>query len=195
MSVLILPTAMLVVFFAREILILWVQDPITVGNTYNLVRLLIIGTALNGLMTLPYALQLAHGWTSLAFYTNLISLIVLLPLLIFATSLYGALGAAAVWIVLNSGYLFISIQVMHRRLLKGEQWHWYFKDIGLPMVATISVIGIGRILIKNQMPLPNFLVSLAVVFILALTSASLAAPQFRAWVFNRIWKKMSIYGS
>lgn len=194
-SVLILPVAMLVALFAREILVIWIQNPVTVANTHFLVSLLIIGTALNGLMNLPYALQLAHGWTSLAFYTNLISVIILIPLLIVATSYYGALGAAVIWIALNSGYVLISLQIMHWRLLRGEQWRWYFEDVGLPMLATLSVIGLGRLLIHNLMPLPIILISLLIVLALALTSAMLAAPQIRIWVFDKIGRWRSAYGT
>jgi O-antigen/teichoic acid export membrane protein len=186
---------MLVALFAREILVIWIQNPVTVANTHFLVSLLIIGTALNGLMNLPYALQLAHGWTSLAFYTNLISVIILIPLLIVATSYYGALGAAVIWIALNSGYVLISLQIMHWRLLRGEQWRWYFEDVGLPMLATLSVIGLGRLLIHNLMPLPIILISLLIVLALALTSAMLAAPQIRIWVFDKIGRWRSAYGT
>lgn len=195
MSVLILPVSMLVALFAREILVIWIQNPVTVANTHLLVSLLIIGTALNGLMNLPYALQLAHGWTSLAFYTNVISVFVLIPLLVVVTSYYGAIGAAAVWIALNSGYVLIQLQIMHRRLLKGEQWRWYFQDVGLPMVATLSVISLGRLLIHDLMPLPIILVSLLIVLALALTSATLAAPQIRIWVFDKIGRWRSAYGT
>jgi len=67
MSVVILPAAIVVALFSSEILLLWTGDPITVANTHLVVSILIVGTALNGLMNLPYALQLAYGWTTLAF--------------------------------------------------------------------------------------------------------------------------------
>ena len=188
MSVLILPTAILGALFAREILMIWTQNPLTVANTHLLVSLLFIGTALNGLMHLPYALQLAHGWTSLAFYSNLISVILLVPLLFVATSNYGAVGAAAIWIVLNSGYVLIQLQVMHRRLLKRELWRWYLEDVGLPLVAAFSVIGIGRLIIHDTLPAHVILVSLIIMFSLALALAALAAPQIRTWVFAKIGK-------
>jgi O-antigen/teichoic acid export membrane protein len=186
MSVLILPITILVAFFAPEILSIWVHDPLTVTHTHFLVTLLIIGTALNGLMTLPYALQLAHGWTNLAFYTNLISVIVLIPLLVVATSAYGAVGAAMIWVALNSSYVLISIHVMHRRLLKGEQWRWYFEDVGLPLIAALGVIGLGHSLIQDSTPFSIVFVSMIVMLLLALTAASLAAPHIRGWMFGKI---------
>jgi O-antigen/teichoic acid export membrane protein len=185
MSILILPTAALVALFAPEILFIWTKNPVTVTNTHSLVSLLLIGTALNGLMHLPYALQLASGWTSLTFYTNLLSVIILIPILVVATSSYGAMGAAAVWIALNSGYVLIQLQIMHRRLLKREQWRWYLEDVGLPLVASVSVIGLGRLLI-DQLALPIVMINLIALFALALTLAALAAPLVRTWVFSKI---------
>jgi O-antigen/teichoic acid export membrane protein len=185
-SVLILPVAILVALFAREILEIWIQNPVTVANTHLLVSLLIIGTALNGLMNLPYALQLAHGWTNLALYTNVISVIILIPLLLVAISYYGALGAAAVWIALNSGYVLVSLQIMHRRLLKGEQRRWYLEDVGLPLMAALGVVGIGRLLIHNQMTLPMVIFSLMITYTLALVFAMLAASQLRILFWRKI---------
>jgi O-antigen/teichoic acid export membrane protein len=193
MSVLILPVAILVALFAREILVMWIHNPVTVVNTHLLVSLLVVGTALNSLMTLPYALQLAHGWTSLTFYTNVISVIILIPLLVVSISYYAAVGAALIWILLNSGYVIISIQIMHRRLLKGEQLRWYFEDVGLPLIASLSVIGIGRLLVKDSTPLPAALGGMGIMLLLALISAALATPQIRVWVFERIRKWRFLY--
>jgi len=186
MSILILPLAILVALFAPELLVIWIRNPVTVANTHFLVSLLIIGTALNGLMTLPYALQLAYGWTSLAFYTNLISVVILIPLLVIATSTYGAIGAAMIWVALNSSYVLISIQVMHRRLLKGEQWRWYFEDVGFPLMAALGVVGIGRLLIQDSTPFPIVLGGMAIILLLAVASAILAAPRIRTWVLEEI---------
>jgi len=194
MSVLILPVAILVAFFAPELLALWTHNPLTVANAHPLVTLLIIGTALNGLMNLPYALQLAHGWTSLAFYTNVIATIVLIPLLLVATSSYGALGAAAVWIILNSGYILIQVQIMHKRLLKDEKWRWYFEDVGFPLIAAFSVIGIGRLVIQGWASIPGILGGILIMLLLALVSAALAASRIRMWVFFMIRSWVAAYG-
>lgn len=190
MSVLILPAAILGALFAREILIVWTQNPATVANTHLLVSLLFIGTALNGLMHLPYALQLAHGWTSLAFYSNVIAVILLIPLLFIATSYYGAAGAAAIWIVLNGGYVLIQLQVMHRRLLKREQRRWYVEDVGLPLAAAVGVVGVGRSIIHSPLPPAVILLWLIILLALATGFAALAAPRIRTWVLARVGARL-----
>lgn len=143
-SVVVLPPAIVLALFAEEILLVWTQDPVATANTHLLVSVLAVGTALNCLMNLPYALQLAHGRTRFAFYTNVLAAAVLVPAIIWATTRYGALGAALAWVTLNCGYVFISLPLMHRWLLKGELKRWYLIDVGLPMLAILAVALLGR---------------------------------------------------
>ena len=116
MSVLILPAAVVIALFSYEIILLWQQNPTTAQNSYILVSIMVCGTALNGLMYFPYAMQLAFGWTSLSFFKNIIAVILLVPLIIYMAMHYGAAGAASVWIVLNLGYVFFEIPIMHLQI-------------------------------------------------------------------------------
>ena len=179
MSVLILPAALIVALFSRELLLLWTRNPVTAEHTRILLSLLVIGTALNGLMNLPYAMQLAHGWTRLAFFTNVVAVVLLAPCIILLAKRYGAVGAASVWVILNGGYVLISIHIMHRLLLKGEKWRWYREDVGLPLAATLLVAGVGRWLLPSQLPLALMLLCLSMIGTLALVAAVLGAPQIR----------------
>ena len=58
---------------------------------------LVIGMALHGILTMPYALQLANGWTRLTIGTNVVAIVVLAPALVLLAKLYGGIGAAVVW--------------------------------------------------------------------------------------------------
>ncbi len=186
MSVIILPPAIIIALFAREILAIWTQSASTVEHSWLILSLLIIGTALNGLMILPYALQLAYGWTRLTFFFNLVAVVLLVPLIYLMTSAYGAVGAASVWVMLNSSYVMINIQLMHRRLLSGEMLRWYGKDVGIPLLATLATAATGRWLLPVGMtPVGNFF-WVAVTALLTLVAAILTAPQIRRTVFKRI---------
>lgn len=195
MSVLILPAAIVVALFSHELLLLWTQNPTIAEQAHLLVSILIIGTALNGLMNLPYALQLAHGWTSLALYTNVIAVILFVPLLVMMTTRYGTVGAASVWVILNSGYVLINIQIMHCRLLPNEKWHWYSKDVGLPLVAAVLSAGLMRFLISEHITQPMMMLSLATVSVVTLCTSAFATPSVRAWILSRILKMKMAYDS
>lgn len=139
-SVIILPIAVTLAFFAKEMLTLWIGDSVVVNNVHMILSLLIIGTVINGLMTLPYTLQLAYGWTKLTLYKTIISVILLVPLMVWMVQMYHGIGAAIVWIILNLGYIVFEIPIMHQRLLKNEMGKWYRRDIILP-VLIVTIIG------------------------------------------------------
>jgi O-antigen/teichoic acid export membrane protein len=194
MSVIILPAAVTIALFSREILLVWTRDAVTVQHTHTIVSLLTMGTALHGLINLPYALQLAYGWTSLMLFTNVIAVIIFAPLLVVVTSHYGVLGAAAVWVALNIGYVLITLQLMHRRLLRGEGRRWYLEDTGLPLVIVWLVAGAWRWLLPTGGAVTVLLLSLAGAYGCTLVAAALAAPCIRGWLWLRLIHFNAVHG-
>lgn len=140
MTVLVMPVALAVSFFSDELLQLWVRDEAVVRNTAPILSLLILGTALNGMMNLPFALQMAHGWTRLAIGMNVVAILLLLPALFLAVKSYGVLGAASIWLLLNVGYIVFGLILMHRKIFRGELISWVANDFGLPSVAVVGVM-------------------------------------------------------
>lgn len=146
--VLLVPAALVLILFGDAVLTVWSNDPAIVHNSGPILSILAIGTCLNGFMRVPYQAQLAYGWTSLAFYQNLVSVIVLVPLMVLFTWAYQGIGAAWVWVILNAGYFFIAIHIMHRRILSDAKWDWYRYDVGLPAAMAFAVAFAG----KTMMP-------------------------------------------
>jgi len=140
LSALLLPVATTVIFFSNEILALWLNDPVVSENVQPILVLLVIGTAFNAMMVVPFSLQLAHGWTRFSIYKNLIASVFLVPLLLVLVNRYQGIGAAIVWFILNLGYLAIEVPIMHRRLLKAEMRNWYRLDIIQPLLLVSLVV-------------------------------------------------------
>jgi O-antigen/teichoic acid export membrane protein len=149
MALAIIPFTLTLAFFSKEVLELWVRDSNIVEHSFLLVSLLVIGNALNGLMNLPYALQLAYGWIRIGIYINVITVIVLAPAIYISTLKWGAVGAAIVWMVLNSFYFMICIPIMHRHLLKTEMLSWYVNDVIKILVSVLMVTAFSRILVVS----------------------------------------------
>ena len=147
LAITIIPFTLTLAFFSREVLQLWVRDSNIVEHSSLLVSLLVIGNALNGLMNMPYAIQLAFGWIRMGVYVNIITVIVLAPAIYFSTLRWGAVGAAVVWMVLNSFYFIVCVQIMHRHLLKTEMRRWYVNDVGKMLAGSLIVTGVSRIMI------------------------------------------------
>jgi O-antigen/teichoic acid export membrane protein len=152
MALALIPAGAMLAFFSAEIVALWTGDPSIVANSSLLISLLAVGNVLHGLMHIPYALQLAFGWTRLALVSNVISVIFLVPAIYFSTVQWGAVGAAAIWVLLNICYVCISIHYMHHRLLPREKGRWYLQDVIKPVAAVSVVAGGARMVISGDLP-------------------------------------------
>jgi O-antigen/teichoic acid export membrane protein len=139
-STLLIPAALTLIFFGKNLLLLWTANAVLAENVAPLLTLLALGTMLNGFMYIPYYLMLAYGWTKFTLYQNIIAVILLVPAMVWATINYGAIGAAWIWLILNACYFLIGIHFMYRRLLVTEKWRWYGKGILLPMLGASAAI-------------------------------------------------------
>ena len=83
--------------------------------------------------------------------------------------------------ILNSGYVLISISFMHRRLLPTEKWRWYLEDVGQPLAVALLVAGAFRMSLPlpvDDLPLAACIAAISGV-VLAATAA--ATPVTRKW--------------
>lgn len=144
-AAIVLPIAGTLAFFSYTVLLVWTRNPVTAHSAAPIVTLLVAGTALNGLASVPGYFQASAGWPQLMMYTNLIGALVLVPSIVILAPRFGAPGAACVWLIVNIGYIAGSIPVMHRRLLKGEMWRWYLEDVFVPLAAMLVVGAAARL--------------------------------------------------
>jgi O-antigen/teichoic acid export membrane protein len=179
LAVVLLPATATLALFAREVLWLWTGDLVIATTAHLLLTLIATAAGLNGLMSLPYALQLASGWTRLPFLTNAVAVLLLVPLLVIATIRWGAVGAASVSVALNVGYLLFNIPIMHRRILPAEAGRWYTKTVGAPLAAALVVAGLGRALLPAGSSKIVSALSLLAVWIAATTAAALTISWIR----------------
>jgi len=184
-----LPAAVLIALFPSEILGLWTQNAQVAREGRVVLFLLIVGTALNALVMLPFSLQLASGRVKLALYTNLVSVIVSAPCLIFFALRYGAPGGAAVWLLLNLGQFIIVVPLMHRFLPKVETWRWYAVDTMLPFGACVLISGLARWLMPEEQTDLAKAAYLGLVLAASYAGALFAAPDIRAWVLGWISRR------
>ncbi len=194
MAVLILPVALMIALFSYDLLLLWTRNAETARNVAPIASILVIGTALNGLMNLPYALQLAHGWTSIGLYINTVFIITLVPAIFYMTTQYGAIGAATVWVALNAVYTLIGVPLTHWRLLKGETRRWFTEDVGLPLVAATLAAWAGRELVGKSTESHLAAATLVVIFLGILAVTTLAAPQIRSLILRQLSGVRTLHG-
>ncbi len=186
MAVLILPIAAVIALFSKEILTIWSKNPELVQNSYLILSILIVGTALNGLMNLPYALQLAFSWTKLTLYVNSVAVVIVTVLVYILAKYYGAVGAASTWIILNFCYILITIPLMHKRILKEEKKKWYINDVAVPFIVTFVTVGAGRLLFSDQFSQVTTVIYIVFTLLMSISMAVLFSPRIKREVFSHL---------
>lgn len=193
MAVIVVPIAAVAACCAPLIVEMWSGDGRIASTSGPLFALLVVGNALNGLMNIPYAMQLAHGWTSLAFYSNVVAIVLMAPLIYFLSLKIGPAGGAICWVVLMLGYIPINLQLMHSRLSAfGPTWRWYFVDVGAPAVTACVVAALGSRFANSfggQASAVFFVVGLTLV---ATGAAAMAARDVRRIVVTRYLPKFVV---
>ncbi len=184
-SAVVAPVAIVIALFSPEILRLWTGDAVIAEHADDLLPLLVVGAALNGLMNIPYGLSLAYGWTRFAVSLNTAAVVLFIPALILAVDRFGAMGAAAAWLSVNLGYVLVGIQILHRRLLVGALRRWYLRDVALPVGLALAVVGAGRWLLPDELPDPLLLTSLLVILASSSAAALAGCPELRAAISRR----------
>ncbi|MBM3389951.1 MAG: hypothetical protein FJY26_10675 [Betaproteobacteria bacterium] len=138
MAALVIPTALVIAVFAHEVLYVWTGDAGLGQQGAWILALLVIGNACNGLMNMPYVLQLASGRTKLSFWVNVGAITVLVPVIWWAALSFGAIGGAAVWAFLNLSVITVTPQIMHRKLLYSEKYKWYVESVVIPISFCVA---------------------------------------------------------
>jgi peptidoglycan biosynthesis protein MviN/MurJ (putative lipid II flippase) len=133
----------------------------------------------NGLIGIPYQMQIANGWTSLMIKVNIIAVTLLVPAILLVVPAYGSIGAARVWVALNVGYLMFATPLMHRRLLPAEKWRWYCADVAVPLAAAAATAFLCRWVMPHGLSKLGEFSVLLVTSSCVLIAAALAAPLVR----------------
>jgi O-antigen/teichoic acid export membrane protein len=194
MSVLVVPAAVTVAFFSKPLIFAWTGNQLIADRTALVAALLIGGSAFNSIILVPYSLQVAHGWTSLAFWTNAVYATVTVPLLIVLTNHFGPPGAAFVWLIINFSYLATQVPLMHRRLLRSEARRWYVEDVGMPLVSCVATAILVAALITPPATRLGAWATVALAGILIGAAGVLATPLGRKQVRTSsrlIWRTLT----
>jgi O-antigen/teichoic acid export membrane protein len=184
-SAILFPIAMLLIVFGRDFLQIWTGSAGIASSVAPVISLLVIGSALNGVMYVPYALQLAYGVTWIPLAINLILMLFMVPLIVFLAKAYGAVGGALAWCIMEVVYIVFCPWLTHRYLIKGLWPKFFLPDVGMPLVVAILVGLLGHYVTRGEDYSP--LIKLILGFVLATASLGLTfllSPQLRSVLRN-----------
>jgi hypothetical protein len=134
------------------------------------------GSAINALMTAPYALQLSVRWTKPGLLGAAASLVITALVLAVCAPRFGAVGAALAWPVANLLVLAVVVPVTHRHVLGNAAVGWH-RAVGGPILATLLVTVSAGFLLPGSRSSVAGAVTLGTVAVVA--SAAVAWHQGR----------------
>lgn len=183
-AVLAAPAACFMIFFSRELLLLWTQSESVALHASMPLSLFGIAALFNAMMGIPFMLQLATGMTWLPLYNNGIALILLTPVIYFLVVHFGIWGGALAWLLYNIFYFSILPHFMFKYALIGQKRIWYFEDT-LPFMILALVIFYSIRLICNRLEEPLLQLALVISGTSAYFIASvLFSKTLRSYLFT-----------
>lgn len=145
------PVALVLAFFPGQLLWSWTGDAATVAKVAPVLALYAAGSGLLVLGAFPYYLQHAKGDLRLHMVGSVLFVMALIPLLVWATSRYGMVGAGGSWLIANGLYFVFWVPIAHRLVMPGLHIQWLLQDIGLPVVPSI----LGAWVLQAVLPWPE----------------------------------------
>ena len=183
-SLVVFPISAIIVFYSYDIVYVWSQNANLASSTSLMISILVLGSAINVSMGILGDLIVASGLSIYVFYQNLISVVFIVPLMIFLAIKYGGLGAAVAWLILNIGYLFISVPILMNKTQPGELLHWYLVDFGKPILVSFGVVGLGKLFIPHIHSLPLQVLVIGLVWLVAQFTCFKSLPHIREFAAN-----------
>jgi O-antigen/teichoic acid export membrane protein len=143
------PSAMILIFFANEILSLWLGNVQVATQVSHALPWLAMGVLVNAFLTVAYALQIAVGWTKLALHMNLAASIFILPSLWVCFTVFGIVGAAMNWAFLNVALLIFWPAMMHKKIIPHFLITWLVRHFLVPCFVVASLVAPASFFLKN----------------------------------------------
>jgi O-antigen/teichoic acid export membrane protein len=131
-----------IVLFAEALLHAWTGDQALARATTPILQLYALGNGILAISAFPYYLQYSKGDLKLHLLGNTVFVVILIPLIIWGTSNYGAMGAGYVWCVMNMIAFFFWLPFIHQKFAPGLNSTWYWNDIFRILVPMLIVAGI-----------------------------------------------------
>lgn len=126
---------------ARPLLLAWTGDQELTDFAAPVLTLYAIGNGFLAVSAFPYYLQFAKGNLKLHLIGNMIFVVLLVPTIIWAASIHGAVGAGWAWLGMNVLTFVAWLPFVHNKFVPGLNMRWYVLDT-LGMMVPAAAVGV-----------------------------------------------------
>ncbi|TPH18956.1 oligosaccharide flippase family protein [Litorilituus lipolyticus] len=172
--------AIALVATAKPLLIAWTGDTQLAAQAAPILQLYAAGNLFLSVAAFVYYLQYAKGILRYHLIGNIGLVVILIPSIIFAATVYGGVGAGYVWLSMNVLFLFIWVAYVHSKLEPKLHLKWLWNDvlkIILPSAALVTLISLIEIELEGRVENILFVIFVST---LILSSSMLFSEQVRS---------------
>lgn len=130
-------------FCAEPLLWAWTGDRSLAQQAAPVLALYALGNGILAVAAFPYYLQYAKGDLRLHMIGNAVFVVLLIPMIVWATSQYGSIGAGYVWLGMNLLSFVAWLPLVHKKFEPGLNLNWYGQDV---LFIIFSSLGAGYLL-------------------------------------------------
>jgi O-antigen/teichoic acid export membrane protein len=138
------------IFFGKELIWVWTGKMALAENVFVVLPIVVFAYTILSLQVLPYNIAIANGYTRLNNILGIISLFITLPGYWMATKLYGFIGAASVFCIVQILTTLIYLYFINKKFIKMRLFtDIYMKQILFPLFISLTITYLFSII-------PNF---------------------------------------
>ena len=138
-SILIFSFAGNIIFNAKGILWIWTGNLKLASGGYLYIPFLVIGMSMLALQVIPYTIAIANGYTKLNNYLGVLSLVITIPGYWIMVSIFGAIGAAITWAIIQVVLTPIYLYYINKYFLFKRSVLIFLKDSLLPLLVSLLI--------------------------------------------------------
>ena len=187
-AVVVVTAGIILAALAQPVLYVWTGDAVLAQKAAPILQLYALGNAILTLGAFPYYLQYAKGNLRLHFIGNLVTAILLIPVIIWAAKNYGAIGAGWAWVLIQLTYLLLWVSYVHKMIEPDINLQW-FKSF-LPIIFCVSIVSnaIMHFMNFSEQRYIAFL-QICAISLLCLVVAVISSKQVRSIIQSRVLKR------
>ena len=180
-----------VAFSAEALLWAWTGNAEIARQAAPVLVLYALGNGVLAVSAFPYYLQFAKGDMQFHVIGNAVFVVLLIPMVVWAASRFGGVGAGYVWLGMNLLAFVAWLPLVHWKFAPGLNRHWYAEDIAL-IVAPILLVGyIASLLLPPGGSRINQVADILLAGLVALLAGAAASSAARAKV-RTFWRTPSL---
>lgn len=179
------PLAIVISMYPELVIYVWTGDLVAAKWGSDILPMFVLGSGLLTIIAFQYYLQYAFGRLSYHVYFNTFSIIINVPLIVYAATYYQALGVAWVWLGYRVFSFLIWVPIVHKKFVSGLHYSWLLKDVFPSMLLSVCIAYLSIEYMSFELGAERFIIFWALSSVVLVSVSLCLSVSFSKIIFNR----------